>query len=104
MLLATTAAAAQQKFASFRPHAVVLDLGLPDGDGMDVFRALLAIDPEIPIILSSGHGDWSRIRATLGEDVDFLAKPYSGLRYVRWWSDGLRAPDVRRCAGPFMPR
>jgi CheY-like chemotaxis protein len=40
-----------------RPDAVLLDLALPDMDGLDVARQLRAREPEVPLIAITGYGD-----------------------------------------------
>lgn len=38
-------------------HAVVMDLSLPDGRGLDAFLAVRARAPEVPVIVLTGAGD-----------------------------------------------
>jgi PAS domain S-box-containing protein len=40
-----------------RPDAVLLDLALPDMDGLDVARQLRAREPDVPLIAITGFGD-----------------------------------------------
>ncbi len=56
---------------------VVLDLGLPDVDGLEVIRRVREADPVLPIIvLSSRDDERAKVAALdLGAD-DFLAKPF----------------------------
>lgn len=58
------------------PEIVLLDLGLPDGDGMDLLRELKAGSP-VPIIVLSARGrEEDKVRALdLGAD-DYLSKPF----------------------------
>jgi PAS domain S-box-containing protein len=57
--------------------AVILDIGLPDIDGVSVYRTLAAAHPELPVIFSSGHGDASKLETYLAlPHVGFLLKPY----------------------------
>lgn len=60
------------------PDVVVLDLGLPDIDGMDVLKMIRSIDP-VPIIVATARDDEPTIvRALdLGAD-DYVVKPFSG--------------------------
>src|SRR5258707_10359330 len=48
---ARTASAARSIARDQLPDLVLLDLGLPDGDGVDVCRALLVEQPALPIII-----------------------------------------------------
>jgi len=58
---------------------VLLDLGLPDGDGTDVCRRIRA-DSTVPVIVVSARGDESErvLALELGAD-DYLVKPF-GMR------------------------
>ena len=59
-----------------RPELVVLDLGLPDVDGVDVVRMVRAVSP-VPIIVATARGDEASIVAVLeaGAD-DYVIKPF----------------------------
>jgi two-component system cell cycle sensor histidine kinase/response regulator CckA len=72
------AAAAIDTIATFRPDAVVLDVGLPDGDGVELYGLLAARWPDLPVILSTGHADESRLAGVRHRPhVAFLQKPYT---------------------------
>jgi len=59
-----------------RPDLVVLDLGLPDGDGMDVIRELRTWS-DIPIIvLSARTSEAAKIAALDAGADDYLTKPF----------------------------
>lgn len=59
-----------------RPDLVVLDLGLPDGDGLD-FIADLRIWSEIPVIvLSARNSERDKISALDAGADDYLEKPF----------------------------
>ncbi len=50
---------------------------LPGLDGLGLFSALQEADPELPVILITGHGDITMaVRAMRAGAYDFLAKPY----------------------------
>jgi len=78
---------------SVRPHAsaeaalrtldegfegvVVSDIRMPDMDGHQFHRRVRALDPDLPVILVTGHGDIAEAVRALQDGVyDFLAKPY----------------------------
>jgi CheY-like chemotaxis protein len=72
---ATTAAAALDEVARFVPDLVVLDLGLPDRDGVDVVRDLQRDHPEIPIVvLSARTGSHDKVLALDLGAVDYVTK------------------------------
>ena len=51
---ARTAAA---RVPAARPDVVLLDLVLPDGDGVEVCRSIRAVDPQIKMIMLTAHDD-----------------------------------------------
>jgi len=61
----------------FHPEVVLLDLVLPDGDGIGVCRAI-RISDAVPIIVLSAVGDDRRKVEALDEGADdYLTKPFS---------------------------
>ncbi|MCK5797059.1 MAG: PAS domain-containing protein, partial [Deltaproteobacteria bacterium] len=44
---------------------VLLDLGLPDSDGLDTLRTVVASFPEVPVIVSTGHDEEAIANAAL---------------------------------------
>jgi two-component system KDP operon response regulator KdpE len=61
----------------FRPEVVLLDLVLPDGDGIGVCRAIRTTEA-VPIIVLSAVGDDRRKVEALDEGADdYLTKPFS---------------------------
>jgi DNA-binding response OmpR family regulator len=62
---------------SAKPNLIVLDLGLPDLDGLDVARALRK-ESNVPIIMLTARGEESDklVGLELGAD-DYLTKPFS---------------------------
>ena len=60
------------------PGIVVSDIRLPGKDGMSLLRELQARDPELPVILITGHGDISMaVQAMKDGAYDFLQKPFA---------------------------
>lgn len=47
---------AMEHFARGKPAAVVTDLILPQGEGMNAVRAMRSAAPEVPIVVMSGGG------------------------------------------------
>jgi two-component system, OmpR family, response regulator CpxR len=67
---------ARKALAQMTPAAVVLDVMLPDGSGLELLKQLRTDYPELPVLMLSGRGEpLDRILGLeLGAD-DYLAKP-----------------------------
>ena len=60
------------------PGVVVTDIRMPGMDGLELRAAIHAIDPEIPVVLITGHADVAMaVRALHDGAFDFLAKPFA---------------------------
>jgi two-component system KDP operon response regulator KdpE len=62
-----------------RPALVVLDLGLPDLDGLDVCRGLREWTAAPILVLSARHSDEEKARLLDAGADDYLTKPFSTL-------------------------
>jgi DNA-binding response OmpR family regulator len=73
----TTLAAARERLVHRPPDAVVLDLGLPDGDGLDLCCEIKATWPALPVVIvtASGAGNARYQALACGAD-GFLPKPF----------------------------
>ena len=60
-----------------RPGLVVLDYVMPGMDGAAVARAIAEVDPNIPILFSTGHAALRALRNAAGEEVPVLEKPFT---------------------------
>lgn len=72
-----TAQAARQALAQQRFDVLVLDIMLPDGNGLDLCRELRSSQPALPVLMLSARGD--TIDRVLGLEIgadDYLAKPF----------------------------
>jgi two-component system, OmpR family, KDP operon response regulator KdpE len=59
-----------------RPDLVVLDLGLPDGDGVDLIRGMRQWSAVPVIVLSARSGEADKIEALDAGADDYLVKPF----------------------------
>ncbi len=59
-----------------RPDLLVLDLGLPDGDGIELIRALRGWSTAPVIVLSARSGEADKIAALDAGADDYLVKPF----------------------------
>jgi len=85
-----TFASAQEFLARPRapvPSCLVLDVSLPDLNGLDVQKRVAAGRPDMPIIFITGHGDVAMtVQAMKRGAIEFLTKPFGDdvlLRAIR---------------------
>ena len=77
LIEAFTAAEGMIQATARLPDLILLDLGLPDGDGLDVIRQVRQSSRVPIIVLSARDNDKDKIAALdLGAD-DYVAKPFS---------------------------
>lgn len=76
---ADTIKAALRHLQTYRPGAIIIDMGLPDGHGADMIRTVLRATPRVPVILGiSGDPDNRQAAMDAGAD-GFLVKPIESL-------------------------
>jgi two-component system, NtrC family, C4-dicarboxylate transport response regulator DctD len=77
-LACPSAEQALRKISAEFAGCVVTDIRMEGMDGLELMRAIQAVDPEIPVILVTGHGDVPMAVASLKDGAfDFLAKPFA---------------------------
>lgn len=73
----TRADEALARFAEIRPDVVLSDIKMPGMSGQELLAEVKRIDPSIPFILMSGHGDIvDTIKALRSGALDFFQKPF----------------------------
>ena len=78
-----SAEAALAALAPDFPGVLVSDIRMPGMDGMALLREVRKRDPDLPVILVTGHGDISTAVEAMREGAwDFLEKPFAGERLV----------------------
>ena len=79
---------------------IILDFTMPVMDGSDVFHELLEINPQVPVVLSSGFAEQERLRAMLAKGMrGFIPKPYTQqklLTQIRATLDALHTERTSR--------
>ncbi len=75
---AGTGAEALAKLASFRPDVVLLDVFLPDANGLDLLMQMKGHDPDLVVIIitANSHMD-SAVEALKRGAEDFIGKPFN---------------------------
>ncbi|HEX6207252.1 MAG TPA: response regulator transcription factor [Actinomycetota bacterium] len=76
--VAATGREGLQATTSFRPHLLVLDVMLPDGDGFEIQQRLAAEGMDVPILfLTARDTTEEKVRGLLEGADDYVTKPFS---------------------------
>jgi DNA-binding NtrC family response regulator len=74
---ASTGGEGLEKLASVRPQVLILDMRLPDTDGLSVLRRARRVDPLLQVIMITAYGEIPiAFEAGKLDAVSFLRKPY----------------------------
>lgn len=66
-----------------RPHVVLLDLQLPDGDGLELLQSVRRDAPDTRVIVITANGSINRaVQAMRAGAFDFLVKPFDDARLL----------------------
>jgi two-component system KDP operon response regulator KdpE len=77
VIIADTAARGEQDARLYRPDVVLVDLGLPDLDGLNVITAIRTWSPVPIIVLTARTADSQRLAAFERGADDYVLKPFS---------------------------
>ena len=78
-----------------QPVLVLLDIWMPELDGIELLREIQRVNPKTKVIVISGHGNIeTAVRATQLGAFDYIEKPFSleGLLQRVWRALGARPP------------
>ncbi|MGR3514383.1 MAG: response regulator [Paracoccaceae bacterium] len=92
---AESLASAERHLRTYRPRLAVVDLGLPDGSGLNLISQLDRGDPRIDGIIATS-GDESLKDAAMNAGADaFLAKPLASVSHFQRTALGLMPDGLR---------
>ncbi|MBV9816753.1 MAG: response regulator transcription factor [Solirubrobacterales bacterium] len=102
VLSAETGAVALARVRDWHPHAMVLDVMLPDMEGFDVARAIATEGASVPILYLSARGTTAdKVRGLTTGGDDYVTKPFSLEELIarvrnmlRRGNSGVAAPSV----------
>ena len=64
-------------FGELRPDAVIMDLVMPELDGIGAIRAIIELDADARIVVCSGMGSNESVSEAIAAGaLDFLVKPF----------------------------
>ena len=97
VLTASTASQAKQLFQEMRPRIVLLDLVLPDCDGLDLMKDMFDLRPETRVIVMTAHGSINKaVEAMRAGAHEFLVKPFDEVRLLAAVSNASSANPMPR--------
>ena len=81
--VAGTAADGMAQFVANAPDVVLLDLVLPDRDGLEVMHDMLALRPDTSVIVITANGSINKaVEAMRAGAHEFLVKPFDEQRFL----------------------
>lgn len=103
----TTAGSAAEGMAAFRatnPQVILLDLVLPDRDGLDLMRDMLAERPDLNVIVITANGSINKaVEAMRAGAHEFLVKPFDETRFLGAVENALAGRGAPRRVPPARP-
>jgi len=92
-----SAAAFQSARRRAKADAYLIDVRLPDGNGIDLLKSLKHVDDTTPVVMISGHATIrDAVDATRSGAFDFLEKPLARDRVLLVVKNALESSDLRR--------
>src|ERR671936_3102567 len=75
---AESAAAALQELPKIRPDLVILDIKMPDMDGLEALRHIKRADPSIEVVMITAYASLETVKLALSHGAfEYLIKPFS---------------------------
>ena len=75
---------ALQQLRTASPDVMILDLKLPDLDGLEVLRQAKSLDEDLPVVILTAHaGVRGAVEAMRASAYEYLAKPYDHQELIR---------------------
>lgn len=96
---AATGSSGLDAAAAERPALIILDLGLPDGDGTDICRDLRTFTAAPIIVLSARHADREKEKLLDAGADDYVTKPFSTLELAARIRAQLRRAALQSSGG-----
>ncbi len=90
VLTACSCAAGEMLFSSHLPDLVVLDLGLPDRDGMALLQSIRENSTVPVIVLSARSGESDKVEALDCGANDYITKPFGSAEFLARVRSALR--------------
>ncbi len=101
---ASTAAEGMEAFLKSGATVVLLDLMLPDRDGLDLMQEMLSLRPEATVIVITANGSINKaVEAMRAGAHEFLVKPFDETRFLGAVENALAGRNIPRRAPGTAP-
>ncbi|MGV8986593.1 MAG: sigma-54-dependent transcriptional regulator [Cypionkella sp.] len=95
--VANTAAEGMAAFVQSGVQVVLLDLGLPDRDGLDLMVEMMALRPDTKVIIITANGSINKaVDAMRAGAHEFLVKPFDEARFLTAVDNAIERVSPRR--------
>lgn len=97
---AGSAAEGMALFTQTGAQVVLLDLGLPDRDGLDLMAEMMALRPETRVIIITANGSINKaVEAMRAGAHEFLVKPFDEARFLNAVGNAIERSQPRKAVG-----
>lgn len=80
---ADTGASAVKLYSELKPDLVTMDIIMPEMNGIDAVKEIMAIDPQARVVMCSALGQQALVQEAIAAGAkDFLIKPFNPSRVV----------------------
>lgn len=102
LLWAPTVAKANEILKDHRPDLILLDIELPDGNGVELCSQIQFDHPELPVFFLTGHDELSEkiMGFSAGAD-DYITKPFSPLELGARIEAKLKKVEILKCSSNY---
>jgi two-component system chemotaxis response regulator CheY len=84
LLEASDGEIAVQTYKTEKPDLVILDITMPNKNGLDALKEIIQIDPEAKIVMCSAMGQESMVVEAIRNGAkDFIVKPFKAERVLK---------------------
>lgn len=73
-----------EKYKTLRPDMVIMDITMPEMDGLEALKAIRQFDPQAQVIMCSAMGQESMVIDAIRSGAkDFIVKPFKAERIIK---------------------
>ena len=80
-------------------HLALIDLVMPEMNGVELAARIHAIRPELPIVYFSAYSEYEPLRPQYARGVPFIPKPFTSLQLIKKIREVLDEPRAESAQG-----